>query len=148
MDALPVIPPLAALVLFALWTIVLVSLIGIWRVSQLLTGTVPKGGFNPGVQHGGDMYWRLNRAHMNAVENLPVFGTLVLAGVALGVQDPMFQMLATVVLLARVAQSLIHVSSGLQVVIMVRFMMYLVQIAAFVGLAMIDLRAAGVALPF
>ena len=148
MDSLPVISPVAALVLFAIWTILLVTLIGVWRVGQLLTGSVPQGGFKPGTQHGSDTYWRLNRAHMNAVENLPIFATVVLAGLVLGVQDPMFQTLATVVLIARVAQSLIHISSGLQAVIMLRFMAYLVQVVAMLGLAVIDLKASGFVLPF
>ena len=86
MSELPILPPLTALILFAVWSLLLVSTIGIWRVSQLLTGRVPKGGFTPGAPHGGDAYWRMNRAHMNSVENLPVFGALVLSGVVLQVQ--------------------------------------------------------------
>ena len=148
MTALPVISPIAALVLFAVWALLLVVSIGIWRVGQLLTGSVPKGGFTPGAQHGTDAYWRLNRAHANAVENLPIFGAVVLGGIALNVGDPMFQTLATIVLLARVAQSLIHISSGLQIVTLMRFTAYLVQVVCMLGLAVIDLRAAGFALPF
>jgi len=148
MTNLPLISPAAALVLFAVWAMLLVTGIGLWRVTQVITGTVPKGGFNPGTPHGGDAYWRLNRAHMNTLENLPIFATVVLSGVYLQVQDPLFQLLANVVIVARVAQSLIHVSSGAQPVVLLRFTAFLVQTLSMLTMAAIDLNAAGVTLPF
>ena len=148
MTDLPLIPPVAALILFAVWAMLLVVTIGVWRVTQVITGTVPKGGFNPGTPHGGDAYWRLNRAHMNTLENLPIFATVVLGGVYLQVQDPLFQLLANVVIAARVAQSLIHVSSGAQPVVLMRFTAFLVQTLSMLTMAAIDLNAAGVTLPF
>ena len=147
MSALPILPPLAALVLFAVWAMLLVSTIGLWRLTQALTGTVPKGGFVPGAPHGSDAYWRLNRAHMNAVENLPIFGAVVLSGVALNVQDALFQTLPTIVILARVAQTLIHVSSGAAIVVLFRFTAYLIQVIAMLTMAFCVLTAAGVQLP-
>lgn len=147
MSELPLVSPIAALVLFAVWSMLLVSTIGVWRVTQVVTGTVPKGGFNPGAPHGGDAYWRLNRAHINAAENLPVFATVVLSGVFLQVGDPLFQLLANVVIVARIAQSLIHVSSGAQPVVLMRFTAYLVQVLSMLAMAAIDLNAAGVTLP-
>ena len=147
MTALPILPPLTALILFAVWSLLLVSTIGIWRVSQLLTGRVPKGGFTPGAPHGGDAYWRMNRAHMNSVENLPVFGALVLSGVALQVQDALFLMLPTVVIAARVAQSLVHIASGTQFAILIRFSFYLVQVLCMFAMAGCILATTGIQLP-
>jgi uncharacterized MAPEG superfamily protein len=148
MTNLPLIAPAAALVLFAVWAMLLVVCIGLWRVTQVVTGTVPKGGFNPGAPHGGDAYWRLNRAHINAVENLPLFATVVLSGLYLQVQDPLFPLLANVVIVARVAQTLIHISSGAAAVVLMRFTAFGVQVLSMLAMAAMDLNAAGVSLPF
>lgn len=140
---LPLFPPLATLILFAVWALLLVITIGVWRFTQFLTGTVPQGGFNPGAPHGSDAYWRVNRAHLNAVENLPIFGAVVLSGVVLNIQDPLFQTLANVVLAARVVQSVIHVSSGAQLMVLLRFTFYLIQVLSMLAMAAIVLPAAG-----
>lgn len=145
---LPLISPIAALVFFAVWAMLLVTSIGLWRLSLAITGAVPKGGFTSGAPHGGDAYWRVNRAHMNAVENLPIFATVVLSGLYLQVQEPLFQTLANVVIVARVAQTLIHISSGAQPVVLMRFTAYLVQVVSMLVMAVIDLKATGVSLPF
>ena len=147
MTASPILPPLTALILFAVWSLLLVSTIGIWRVTQLLTGRVPKGGFTPGAPHGGDAYWRLNRAHMNSVENLPVFGAIVLSGVVLQVQDALFLTLPTVVIAARVVQSLVHIASGTQFAILIRFSFYLVQVLCMFAMAGCILATTGIQLP-
>lgn len=145
---LSVMPPLAALVLFALWAMLLVVSIGIWRSVLVFTGSVPANGFPSGTQHGGDRYWRLNRAHMNAVENLPIFATLVLSGFYLQVQDTWFQLLPSVILYARIVQSLIHIASGSGIAVTFRFLAYGVQLISMFVLAFIVGKAAGVPLPF
>lgn len=139
--------PIASLVLFAVWGLLLVISIGTWRLAMAVTGNVPQGGFNPGTPHGGAAYWRLNRAHMNVVENLPFFGAIVLGGMIANVQDPNFQMLASIVLLARVAQTIIHVTSGSQVAILMRFSAYLVQVFSMLGMAAMVLQATGLTVP-
>jgi uncharacterized MAPEG superfamily protein len=139
--------PIASLVLFAVWGLLLVICIGTWRLAMAVTGNVPKGGFNPGTPHGSDAYWRLNRAHMNVVENLPFFGAIVLGGMIANVQEPNFQMLASIVLLARIAQTIIHVTSGAQVAILLRFSAYLVQVFSMLGMAAMVLQATGLTVP-
>ena len=52
--------------------IVLVTAIGAFRVLQVLTRKKAANEFPSGTPHGGDLYWRLNRAHMNTAENLPL----------------------------------------------------------------------------
>jgi hypothetical protein len=145
---LPVLPPLAALVLFALWAMILVISIGIWRSSLVFAGKAQANSFPSGTQHGGDRYWRLNRAHMNTVENLPIFGALVLSGFYLQVQDTWFQILPSLILYARVAQSLIHIASGSAFAVTLRFLAYGVQLLAMFALAYIVGKAAGVPFPF
>lgn len=146
--ALPTLPPIAALVLFALWAMTLVLAVGLWRVTLVFSGRAGAASFTPGSPHGGDTYWRLNRAHMNAVENLPIFGSLVLAGSYLQVPDAAFQLLPSLVLYARVAQSLIHVASGSGFAVTLRFLAYGVQVVSMVVLAGVVARHAGVPMPW
>ena len=103
---------------FAAWAALLVTAIGVARVAQVVTGKKRANEFPGGVQHGGDAYWRLNRAHLNAVENLPIFAALVLTArlTHVGVLLP-----AEIILVARLVQSLIHISSGRVLAVNVRF---------------------------
>lgn len=146
--ALPIVPPIAALMLFALWAMTLVLAVGLWRSSLVFAGREKANSFTPGMQHGGDTYWRLNRAHMNTVENLPIFGAVVLAGSYLQVPDLAFQLLPSLILYARVAQSLIHIASGSAVAVTLRFLAYGVQLASMIALAGIVARHAGLPMPW
>lgn len=148
MPGIPLLPPLTALVLHALWVLVLVLAIGLWRVSQVLGGQKKVNEFPSGTQHGGDAYWRLNRAHMNTVENLPTFAALVLAGLYLQVQDLAFQVLPTIVLYGRIVQTLVHVASGSALAVSLRFTAYVVQVASMFTIGFCVLRAAGFPLPW
>jgi hypothetical protein len=74
---------------------------------------------------------------------VPFFGVLVLAGLYLQLQDVAFQILPS-----RVAQSLIHVASGTMMAVTLRFTCYLVQVLSMLTLAAIELRAAGLPLPW
>ena len=145
---MPIIPPIAALVLFALWAMTLVLAVGAWRVSLVMAGRAHAGTFTPGAPHGSDTYWRLNRAHLNAVENLPIFGALVLGGSVLQVPDLSFQILLSLVLYARLAQSLIHIASGSALAVTLRFTAYAVQVVAMIVLAGVVARAAGLPMPW
>ncbi|MCP4808584.1 MAG: MAPEG family protein [Proteobacteria bacterium] len=126
--------PLVPLICFALWAPLLVLAVGGHRVLQVLKGNKKPNGFNSGTQHGPDWYWRLNRAHMNTVENLPVFAALVLAGAVLGL-DGDFTTVAWVAFGARVGQSFFHVLSGRSLVVNIRFTHFLVQLICYAVLA-------------
>jgi hypothetical protein len=134
--------PLVCLVAFAAWALLLVTMLGAVRGLLVLTGRKRSTDFPAGVQHGGDAYWRLNRAHLNTVENLPIFGALVLAGVALHVSTPLFHKLPQVIVIARVVQSLVHLSSGKSIAINIRFAAFVVQVASMFLLAVEILRTA------
>ena len=148
MSHVSILPPLAALVLFAVWGILLVIAIGVSRSAQILFQGKKAGDFPSGTPHGGSAYWRLNRAHLNVAENLPFFGVVVVAGLFLQLQDLAFQILPSLILYARVAQSLIHIASGTALAITLRFGCYMVQIGSMLVLAAIELKAAGLALPW
>ena len=115
---------------FAAWTILLVLLVISWRGVMVLQGAYETHGFPSGTPHGPDVYWRLNRAHINAAEGLPIFGVIVLAGAVTGVEDPMFGTLACVVLGARLVQTLVHVAANTAVSVSIRVTALVVQLLA------------------
>ncbi len=124
--------PLWCLLGFASWTLVLLLGIAVFRVTQVMTGQKKPTEFPAGVPHGGDLYWRLNRAHLNCTENLPIFGAVVAVGTLAGVTWPLFGLLSQVYLGARVVQSLIHVASGSTVAVNARFAAFIVQACCLV----------------
>jgi uncharacterized MAPEG superfamily protein len=133
--------PLWCLLGFVTWTLLLLAALAVARVSQVLAGERQANEFPSGVPHGGDAYWRLNRAHLNCVENLPLFGAVVLVASAAGVVAPALDTLAGVYLGARVGQSLVHLSSGSVTAVNVRFTFFLIQYACLVGFLIVIARA-------
>ena len=129
------IDPLFSLIGFVLWGLFLVICVGSWRAGLVLAGKAPPNGFPSGTRHGTDLYWRLNRAHVNTMENLPVFAALVLACEFVGLDPGRAGPMALTVLVARVCQSLFHVSSGRSLAVNFRFTAYLAQLAMFIGYA-------------
>jgi uncharacterized MAPEG superfamily protein len=119
---------LYCLVGFAAWAVLLVVGVGGWRVVEVLAGKKRANQFPSGVQHGGDLYWRLNRAHLNAVENLPIFAVLVLVAHFTHVD---VTRAAEVALAARVLQSLIHVGSGSVAAVNLRFAAFATQLGCY-----------------
>jgi uncharacterized MAPEG superfamily protein len=127
--------PLWCLLGFAVWAIALVLALGTVRVARVLTGKQAANSFPSGQPHGGDRYWRLNRAHMNAVENLPIFGALVVIAYLVPVDNGTVDGAALTVLIARVAQSCIHIASNHNMAVNLRFTAYLTQLGAFLVIA-------------
>jgi uncharacterized MAPEG superfamily protein len=139
--------PVWMLLAFATWTVVLLlGTVGVYRWSRILTGSVPISEFRADRVEGEDWYKRAMRAHANCVENLPVFGAVVLALQAGGVRGPMVSWLCIGVVAARVVQSLVHVSFvQTNAVVSVRFAFFVVQLVAFLSLSAIIVRHVGVA---
>jgi uncharacterized MAPEG superfamily protein len=129
--------PVLALLGFAVWTLlVLFGSVGVYRWSRILFRGARLTDFPADAPEGADWYKRAMRAHANCVENLPVFAAIVVAIVATGVKSPVLDALALVVLAARVAQSLVHVSlEQTQGVIAVRFAFFLSQALAMLAMA-------------
>jgi uncharacterized MAPEG superfamily protein len=128
---------------FATWTLLLVVVgIGAPRISAVLRRQAPPNAFNPAVPHGSERYQRCMRAHLNCVENLPIFATLVTLGTLLGVPGELFQCVAFVVLPARVLQSVVHIASGRNRAVLVRFLLFSVQLVCF-GVMLLLLAAHG-----
>jgi uncharacterized MAPEG superfamily protein len=136
--------PVWALLGFAAWTLLLlISTVGVYRWSRILTGRIPIRGFPADRVEGDDWYRRSMRAHANCIENLPVFGAIVLALYVTGVGGPTVNFLSISVLAARVAQSLVHVCFvQTNIVAAVRFAFFFVQFVSFFALILIVVRHA------
>jgi len=131
--------PLFIVTIFALWTALLAVIVPIWRIVLITSGLYRVSDFTPGDAHGSALYWRINRAHVNAVENLVVFAALSVAGIASGVTDVLFGQLCVVIMIARIAQSLIHIASGASLAITLRFVAFFVQILCYFGIGILTL---------
>lgn len=125
--------PVWTLLGFATWTLVLLlATVGVYRWSHILTGRVPIRNFRADQIEGSDWYRRAMRAHANCIENLPVFGAIVFALYVGNVSGDLVNKLAVAVIIARVAQSLVHVCLvQSNTVASIRFAFFFVQIVAF-----------------
>jgi uncharacterized MAPEG superfamily protein len=126
--------PLWCLLAFAAWGMLLLYGIGMYRVTAVMKGEKKANEFPGGVQHGGDRYWRLNRAHMNVVENIGFFGVIVIIGTLIRVDSVWWNWLPVAVVGARVLQSLIHISSGRNLAVSFRFTAFSIQHLAMLGM--------------
>jgi uncharacterized MAPEG superfamily protein len=121
--------PLWCLIVFVLWTAALVVALSLARLRHLAAGGSHR---DFGVPDDRRLIWRLFRAHLNCLENLPLFASVVLIGTVRGVVGSRFDALAVVYLTARLLQSAVHVLGGRG---NIRLAFLLVQIACLVGLA-------------
>ena len=137
--------PIWMLLGFAAWTVLLLlSTVGVYRWSRILTGRVPIREFRADQVEGEDWYRRSMRAHANCIENLPVFGAIVLALYVSGSGGSTVDYLSISVLVARVIQSLVHVCLvQTNTVVAVRFAFFFVQLVSFLALIVMVVRHAG-----
>ena len=132
--------PQWALLGFALWTIlVLLGTVGVYRWARILTGRVPLAEWRADdLTQGSEWYRRAVRAHMNCVENLPVFAAIVFCVTAAGAEGALVDWLAIGVIAARVCQTSVHLAvEQTNAVASVRFGFFLVQVICMLGLAVI-----------
>ena len=117
-----------ALLGFAAWTALLVLGVFLYRGLRFVTGT-PINHWPRGTKPAGDAAFvnRLQDAHANCLENLPVFAVIVLGAAAMGRLDTV-AVLAPWVLYARIAQSLTHLTGVGQLQVLVRASFWSVQL--------------------
>jgi len=129
--------PQLSLLLFALWTLaVLMVTIGWYRWSRILLGLAAIHQFRSDDVQGADWYRRAMRAHANCVENLPVFGAIVLVLALNRVESPVISALSLAVPSARVVQSLMHICFvETKRTVSIRFTAFSVQLLCFLALA-------------
>jgi len=131
--------PMWMLLGFATWTVLLLAAtVGVYRWVKILFCRAPIASFRSDQLEGEDWYRRGTRAHANCVENLPVFGAIVLVISAVGVTGAVVNYLCTTVLITRVCQSLVHVSHvQTDAFVAVRFSFFCVQLVCFLALIVI-----------
>jgi uncharacterized MAPEG superfamily protein len=121
---------------FAAWTLaLLMATVGVYRWVRILFAKVGIASFRSDQLEGEDWYRRGTRAHANCIENLPVFGAIVVVITAIGLEGPMVDSLCIAILAARVVQSTVHVSHvQTDAFVAVRFSFYSVQLVCFLAL--------------
>ncbi len=130
--------PLWVLLGFAMWTIFMVLQIGFHRWKSVFTGTVPKGGFPSDVPPENAWCRRAMQVHRNSVENLVVYAAIVVVLTVQGLNTPLLDTLALVIIAARILQSLIHLlAAQKRPVILVRFSFFLAQIVCMIWMGVI-----------
>jgi len=124
---------------FAAWTVVLLmATVGIYRWTRILTGTARIASFRTDQIEGAGWYQRGIRAHANCIENLPVFGAIVLALQVGNVAGTIVDGLSIAILGARIVQSLVHVCFvQTDAMVSIRFGFFSVQIVSFICLVAI-----------
>jgi uncharacterized MAPEG superfamily protein len=128
--------PVWVLLGFAAWTLlILFSTVGVYRWSRILTGRTGIAQWRADEQQGSEWYRRAVRAHMNCVENLPIYTAIVVGLLAAGVTSPLLDGLSITILVARICQSAIHLLlEQTNVVAAVRFFFYFVQVVSMIAI--------------
>jgi uncharacterized MAPEG superfamily protein len=122
--------PVWVLLGFAAWTLVLlVGTVGVYRWRRILLGRANIRDWRADEPQGNERYRRAMRAHMNCVENLPVYAAVVVATLATGVHSPWLDGLAIILLVARISQSIMHVAlEPTELIAGTRFVLFAVQV--------------------
>ena len=115
------------LTLLIAWALLLVVLMEILRGRLVAGGRIAGNEFRPDNSNLSPFMQRLARAHANCLEGLPLFGGLLVVALLAnraGITDP----LAPWLLLARIVQSVAHLSSRSNPAVNIRFVAFVVQL--------------------
>ena len=123
---------LQALLGFAAWTVLLVTGVFLYRGLRFVTGT-PINHWPRSAKPANDaaLVKRMEDAHANCLENLPVFAVIVLAAAAMGRLETIAAP-APFVLYARIGQSTVHLLGVGQAHVLVRATFWSVQLGLFI----------------
>jgi len=129
---------------FAAWTLgLLMATVGVYRWGNILFAKAAIASFRHDAPEGAGWYQRGTRAHANCIENLPVFGAIVYLVTVVDLHGPVVDALCIATLVARVAQSGVHIShEQTNTVVAVRFSFYSVQLVSFLVLIVMATRQA------
>jgi uncharacterized MAPEG superfamily protein len=130
-----------ALIGYVAWTIALVLSVVSYRLIQMATGTPADSWARSKAPNDPDVIQRITHAHLNCLENLPLYGGVVLAAAAmsrLAVIDP----LAGWFLAARIAQSIVHVIQVSHWMVLVRGTFWTVQMLLLIYWIVVLVRVA------
>jgi uncharacterized MAPEG superfamily protein len=120
--------PLWCLLAYVLWTLSILAFgVFISRVLAVRRKQIRVSEFRSDQPQLSAAYQRRHRAHLNSLETLPVFATVVLIGQVIGLRVPAFDAACVVLLGARMVQSTAHMISLSGPAVPVRVVAYLVQ---------------------
>ena len=124
---------LAALLGFAGWTLILVTLVLFQRTFLVFTGQTkanswPRGG-EP-YKGQSDFWTRVGHAHQNCLEGLPIFVAIVLVAYMAGKLE-LTDKVAMFVLYARIAQSITHLIGTSHWLVFVRANFFAIQLLLY-----------------
>ena len=127
--------PIQSLIAFALWTLALIVVVFGYRGLRFLKGA-PINHWPRGNKPADDAAFikRVEDAHANCLENLPVFAVVVLAAAAMD-KTATIAALAPWVLYARVGQSLVHLWGVNQLQVFLRVSFWSVQLGLCIWMA-------------
>lgn len=136
--------PLWVLLGYAAWTLLtLFATVGVYRWGHILTGRTGIAEWRADEVQGNEWYRRAVRAHQNCLENLPIYTAIAVALVATRITNPILDGLAITVLVARICQTLIHLSvEQTNVVASLRFTFFLAQAVCMMGMGILIAAAA------
>lgn len=124
---------ITALLLFAAWTLVLMLISRAYRMSLMMTMKKPVNAWTRGDRNEDPgLFVRAEHAHLNALENLPVFASIVVVAQALGQSATVVDPLALYFILARIAQSVTHLIGTSQPLVMIRATFFFIQVVLMV----------------
>jgi uncharacterized MAPEG superfamily protein len=131
--------PLWVLLGFAGWTLaVLMGTVGVYRWSRILTGRAKLNEFPADLPHGDDWYRRAMRSHANCLENLPIYTAIAVVIVATGTHSPILDILAILLLFARMLQTVIHIGfEQSNIIVGVRFSLFFTQLICMVVMGLV-----------
>jgi uncharacterized MAPEG superfamily protein len=134
--------PLLTLLGFATWTLLLlVTTVGVHRWRLILTKRAPINAFPADASNGPEWYQRATRAHLNCIENLPVYTAIVVVATLTGHQGGLLDVLSVAVLGARIGQTLVHVTFAPTArAVSCRFGLFSVQFLAMLWMVVLIVR--------
>ena len=131
--------PALVLLGFAGWTLLTLCIsIGVYRWSLILTGRASIAEWRAELPQGSDWYQRAMRAHMNCVENLPVFGALVVALMTTNLLSSSIDALSITLFVSRIGQTVVHLAPSFNDILAgLRFALFSVQIGCMISIGAI-----------
>lgn len=120
-------PSALALVGYVAWMLLLAITILLFRTGLVVAKKHAANGFDPSGSDVSAFSGRLCRAHANCYENLPIFAAIILVALVTdnaGITDS----LARWVLVARVAQTTVHLISTSEMAVTLRATIFTVQL--------------------
>jgi uncharacterized MAPEG superfamily protein len=124
---------LTALLGFAAWAVLLIFVVFLYRTAVVFAGRKAANAWQRAERPPADepaIITRIGHAHLNTVENLPIFAAIVAAAAAAG-KLPVTDTVALWVVYARIAQSVTHLIGTTHWLVVIRANFFAVQLLLY-----------------